>query len=84
MIYHKNKEFNFRLDDEEFDYVKLNEYSITLLSLERFIHDFLICIVDGDTNPDKNFEDYFEFSPKKAIFPRARDIGRFKKLINNI
>ena len=77
MLYHKNKGFKFELDDEEFDCEKLNEYSKTLLSLENFIHDFLICISDGDSHPDKNFNDYFEFSSKEVVFPRSRDIERY-------
>ena len=70
----------FELDDEEFDYERLNKYSRTSLYLENFIQDFLICISDGDTHPDKNFNDYFEFSPKEALFPRARDVERFKNM----
>ena len=80
MIYHKNKEFKFQIDDEEFDYEKLNQFSRQSLFLESFIHDFLICISDGDSHPDKNFSNYFEFISNKAIFPRQRDVERYKNI----
>lgn len=76
MLYHKNKNFQFELEDEEFDVEKLNEYSKRSLHLENFIHDFLMCISDGDTHPIYNFNDYFEFLPNEACFPRKRDIKR--------
>jgi hypothetical protein len=78
MIYHKNKDFKFEQDVEEFNYNRLNELSKASLYLESYIHDFMICIADGDTQKDKHFDDYFEFSNHKAIFPRLRDIERFK------
>lgn len=84
MLYHKNKNFHFELEDEEFDYEKLNDYSKIALYLENFMYDFLICISDGDMHPGKNFKDYFEFSSKEAVFPRARDVERFKNLDNYI
>ena len=80
MIYHKNKEFKFQLDEEDFNYEKLNQYSRNSLFLESFIHDFLICISDGDTQPDKNFNNYFCFAHSKAIFPRQRDIEKYKNI----
>lgn len=80
MLYHKNKKFKFELDDEEFDHKKLDEYSRKSIYLENFIHDFLVCISDGDSQPDKNFKSYFEFSSKGAVFPRQGDIERFRNI----
>lgn len=84
MIYHRNKKFRFDLEDDEFDYEKLLGHSRTALSLSEFIHDFLICISDGDTHTEKRFSNYFEFSEKKAVFPRQRDIERCRNVYNYI
>ncbi|MCG8599284.1 MAG: hypothetical protein MI807_03995 [Verrucomicrobiales bacterium] len=84
MIYHRNKRFRFDLEDVEFDHDKLLDHSRTALSLSEFIHDFLICISDGDTIPEKCFSNYFEFSDKKAVFPRERDIERCRNVYDYI
>ncbi|TNE77360.1 MAG: hypothetical protein EP334_06900 [Gammaproteobacteria bacterium] len=80
MVYHKNKEYRFSLDEEDFDFQKLNEYTCDAMCLSQFIHDFLICVVDGDLHPDKCFSEYFEFDKNVARFPRERDLKRFKNL----
>lgn len=80
MIYHKNKKYRFSLDEEDFNFEKLNEYSHSAMCLSQFIHDFLICVVDGDIHPDKCFSNYFELDKNTAKFPRSCDLERFKNL----
>ncbi len=80
MLYHKNKKYHFELDEVEFDYHKLNSYAHRAMCLSEFIHDFLICVVDGDTHQDKSLDKYFEFDKSIARFPRDRDISRFRNL----
>jgi hypothetical protein len=80
MLYHKNKKYRFELEEEELDYEKLNEYALRAMCLSEFIHDFLICVSDGDTQPDKAFANYFEIEKKEAKFPRDRDLQRFQNI----
>lgn len=84
MIYHKNKQFQFTLDEEEFDYEKLNKHAHTAICLSQFIHDFLICVVNGDTHPDKSLKAYFQFRDNEAVFPRKSDLHRFQNIDDNI
>jgi hypothetical protein len=50
------------------------------MCLSEFIYDFLICVSDGDTHPDKAFANYFEIEKKEAKFPRDRDLQRFQNI----